>query len=319
MDRKIHFIVNPSEVSAGTRGASLGPYAIMTAARKMNSELFGKYEITTVPNQNEALDKPTSTPNAKRISEFAKVFYGVENAVKKTLEGDLFPIILSGAHGSASGTISGLKLAYPQKKLGVVWVDAHADIHSPYTTPSGNIHGMPLALALGIDNLDCKIHDLNEDEKTTWEALKNSGGISPKIYPNDLVFAGVRDTEAQEDFVLSKYGIVNHKVSEFKKYTPEIIADKILERLKDCDWIYLSFDVDSMDPAFSSYGTGTPVENGLHPKEVKALIAHLLKSGKIGCFEIVEVNPCLDDKVNKMAEIAFEVLSESVQNIENLK
>lgn len=316
MERKIHFLVNPSEVTAGTRGASLGPYAIMTAARKAQSMIFGSYPITTIHNQNAALDQPTSAPKAKRIEAFSKVFHELEENVCKTVQAGEFPIVLSGAHGSAAGTISGLKQANPDKKLGVVWVDAHADIHSPYTTPSGNIHGMPLAIALGLDNLDCQINDLNEVEMTNWEALKSSGNICPKIYPEDLVYAGVRDTEEQEDFLLSKYNITNHKVQKFKKYSPEIIGGQILEQLKDCDWIYLSFDVDSMDPAFSSYGTGTPVENGLHPKEVKALIAFLLKSKKVGCFEIVEVNPCLDDKINKMAEIAFEVLEESIINIE---
>lgn len=318
MAKNIHFIINPSEVSAGTRGASLGPYAIMTAARAKGKSLFGQYPISWISNQNIALDFPEKTPNARHIEDFSKVFHALEKEVCTLVKENKFPVILSGAHGSASATISGLRLAKHDQKLGVIWVDAHADIHSPYTTPSGNIHGMPLGIALGFDNLDCKKNNLSEEEVSYWNLLKNSGNICPKVLPENVVYAGVRDTEEEEDFLLQKHKITNHTVNKFKKYSPEIIADEILEQLKDCDWIYLSFDVDSMDPQFSSYGTGTPVENGLHPNETKALISRLLKSGRIGCFEIVEVNPCLDDKKNTMAEIAFDTLENSIKDISSL-
>lgn len=315
MAKNIQLIINPSEITAGTRGASLGPYAIMTAARTKNNSLFGQYPIVEIPNQNLALDQKETTPNARHITDFAKVFHALEKEVITTVQSGKIPVILSGAHGSAAGTISGLRRAKPNQKLGVIWIDAHADMHSPYTTPSGNVHGMPLGLSLGFDNLECQVNQLSDEETSIWNELKNSGDISPKIDPENLVFAGVRDTEEQEDFLLNKHQITNHKVEDFKNSTAEKIGDAILEQLKDCDWIYLSFDVDSMDPDITSYGTGTPVKNGLHPNETKALISHLLKSGKVGCFEIVEVNPCLDNKTNTMAEIAFEVLENSIKDI----
>lgn len=314
MKKELHFVVNPSEITAGTRGSSLGPYAIMTVARKKRDPLFSRLPITCIQHQNHVLDKDTAThEKAKYISEFSEVFSTLASEVRLLAENNKIPVILSGDHGSAAATISGLKMAAPGKRLGVIWIDAHADIHSPYTTPSGNMHGMPLAIALSTDNKECRVNELPSEVIEKWEQLKNFGGICPKILPQDLIYVGVRDTEEQEDHVLEKEGIQNFAVDDFKKYSPEIIANQILSQLADCDWIYLSFDVDSMDPEYSSSGTGTPVGNGLHPDEAKSLILHLLESGRIGCFEIVEVNPCLDDKMNRMAELAFDVLDNGIK------
>lgn len=320
MKKELHFVVNPSEITAGTRGSSLGPYAIMTEARKKRNSLFSRFPITYVQHQNHALDKEAAIQGkAKYISEFSEVFTALSSEVRQIAENNKIPVVLSGDHGSAAATISALKLAAPEKRLGVIWVDAHADIHSPYTTPSGNMHGMPLAIALGTDNKECQVNELPSELVEQWNQLKNFGGICPKILPQDLIYVGVRDTEEQEDYVLKQEGIRNFVVDDFKKYSPKMIADQILSQLADCDWIYLSFDVDSMDPVYSSFGTGTPVENGLHPDEAKSLILHLLESGRVGCFEIVEVNPCLDDKVNRMAELAFDVLDSSIKVLSELQ
>src|SRR5204863_2735786 len=111
----------------------------------------------------------------------------------------------SGDHGTSGGTITGIKMAKPNSKLGVIWIDAHADLHTPYTTPSGNMHGMPLAAAIGEDNEDCKVHDLDEKTMKQWEQLKNFGKISPKILPEDIVFISLRDYEKEEKHLIEKY------------------------------------------------------------------------------------------------------------------
>lgn len=312
MNKDLHIVVNPSELSAGTRGSSLGPFAIMTEARKMNKTIFSQFPVTHITNQNQALDATISETKVKYIQEYALVFDELQKEIPAIIQQNKIPILLSGDHASAAGTISALKTADPNKRLGVVWIDAHADIHSPYTTPSGNMHGMPLAIVLGEDNKESGVNTLNDSEIFLWEKLKHSAGISPKVLPQDIVYVGVRDTEEQEDFIINKLNIKLHKVDSFKKHSPENIAESILKQLSNCDWIYISFDVDSMDPKFSSYGTGTPVENGLHPNEVKSLILHLIESKKVGCLEVVEVNPCLDEKKNRMAEIALEILEESI-------
>jgi arginase len=289
----------------------------MTAARKQNKTLFSQYKLSTLANQNHVLDTNSEQTKAKNIKAYSVLFQDIVSSVSKIITANQFPVVLAGDHGSAAATVSAMKIAAPEKRLGVVWIDAHADLHSPYTTPSGNIHGMPLSIPLNSDNLDCQVNEIPNEIASLWNNLKSVGGIAPKILSEDLIYVGVRDTEEQEDYLINKWNIKNFTVDEVRNSSPEKIGDEILRRLSACDWIYLTFDVDSMDPDESSYGTGTPVKNGLKANEAKQLILHMLKSGRVGCFEMVEVNPCLDDKGNKMAEIALEIIEESIKIIED--
>lgn len=311
--KDIHFLINTSEITAGTRGASLGPDAIIAAARKQNDYLFGQYPIHRIPDENHQLDVQTDHQYAKHIDGLLKVFEYVRGNIKSIYEQNGFPLILAADHGSAGGTIAGIKSAFPDKRLGVVWIDAHADLHSPYTTPSGNIHGMPLSTALNEDNLPCKSNNVPQETVKLWNALKNIGDIAPKISPQDLVFVGVRDTESQEDALMGRLQIKNHTVEEVNSKGEKNIVSEILKQLSDCDLIYISFDVDSMDPNITSHGTGTPVDNGLTPIQAQNIILGLLESPKVNCLEIVEVNPCLDEKTNTMAETTFQILKALVK------
>jgi arginase len=317
MNRKIELLINTSELTAGTRGASLGPGAIMTAARKNGSDFFGRYPSHVLPDFNASLDSPTSTPYAKYISEYTHVFNTIADAVKNKISEGCFPIVLAADHGSAAGTIAGIKAANPSKKLGVVWIDAHGDLHSPYTTPSGNMHGMPLAICLNTINTDKVKNDLDENTAKQWADLCQSHGIAPKITPENLVFVGVRDTELEEDHLISSLAITNHTIEDVRENGIATIANQILTQLSDCDAIYISFDVDSMDPHSTSFGTGTPVGNGLFPEEATELLSLLVQNEKTVCLEIVEVNPCLDNKLNTMAETTFEILNSVVDAITN--
>ena len=123
-----------------------------------------------------------------------------------------------------------------------------------------------------------------------------------------MIFIGVRDTEPEEDFLISKLGIKNYSVNELTQRGIQETLIEIHDRLKKCDLIYVSFDVDSMDPDETSYGTGTPVENGLSVSQAESLLQGLMDSPKTAIMEFVEVNPCLDEKVNKMAEVAFSLV-----------
>ncbi|MGX7668066.1 arginase [Flavobacterium pedocola] len=308
MNREITFLINKSEITAGTRGSSLGPDSIMTAARKKGSYIFGENKVEKLKNKNELLDHPTRYQFAKRIDGLAEVYAVLNDTVSNIIKGDSFPIVLAADHGSAGGTIAGIKSAYPDKRLGVVWIDAHADIHTPFTTPSGNMHGMPLATALNIDNLECKINDVDSETVAFWNQLKGMGGITPKVAPEDLVFIAVRDTEEQEDAVLNRLSIKNYEVAEVRSKGVAAMMAEIEQQLSHCDIIYVSFDVDSMDPEMTSHGTGTPVENGLSPEEAKEILLHMAKNDKTVCIEVVEVNPCLDEKINVMAEVTLGII-----------
>jgi arginase len=304
-----------SEIGAGTRGASLGVDAIKIAALDFGSRYFKKHKTLEIPNENHLLLEATGNAYAKRISGVLTMIERVAEEVAKTLENNTFPIILAGDHSTAAGTISGIRKAYPKSKLGVIWVDAHADLHSPYTTPSGNLHGMPLAMVLDEDNLDCKVNKPDQETLNYWFQLKNIANIAPKITYNDLVFIGVRDTEAQEEFLIKHNKVKNFTIAEVRKRGVERVAIDAMQALDHCDLIYVSFDVDVLDSTISK-GTGTPVPNGLTEREAGSLVSRLLTSDKVCCFEMVEINPTLD-KENLMAENAFEILVRATNSLLN--
>jgi len=206
-------------------------------------------------------------------------------------------------------------MAHPDKRLGVIWIDAHADLHSPYTTPSGNMHGMPLSCVLAEDNKDRQQNKPDDETVEYWDKLKSLGGISPKIQYNDLVFIALRDYEPPEEFLIKKNKIRIFSLQEIRKKAVERVAIDSLNYLDHCDIIYVSFDVDSMDSRISS-GTGTPVPNGITEKEAGNLIYYIMRSKKIVCFEMVEINPTLD-KENLMAENAFEILQKATNQLSN--
>ncbi len=315
--QKVKLLEIKSEIAAGTRGASLGSEALRIASLNKKSSYFSDYSLELIGDRNDLLWSPISTPSAIRIEGLVEVYQNVSESVFKVLTEGNYPLVLAADHASAGGTIAGIKKAYPDKRLGVVWIDAHGDLHSPFTSPTGNMHGMPLATALGVNNEECQVNKVKDLTLQKWDELKQMGGMSPKILPNDLVFFGVRDTEEPEDFLMKKHGIKNYTVAETRQMGISAAVSAALEKLADCDIIYISFDVDSMDPDVVSYGTGTPVKDGFKPDEAQEMIRLLIASKKVVTFEMVEINPTLDNKCNKMAETAFDILEQTTRVIED--
>lgn len=308
--KNIKLIEVPSEIGAGTRGASLGIDAIKIAALDFMSNFFVHFPSEKIEVENKLLFEPIQSPYAKRINGMVTMYERVSKAVNDTIKSHFFPVIISGDHATAGGTIAGIKMAKPKSKLGVIWIDAHADLHTPYTTPSGNMHGMSLATAIGEDNEEMKVHELDERTTKQWEQLKNLGKLFPKVLPEDVVIISLRDYEKEERALIEKHGIKIITTNEVRRNGPESVSRKVLRYLSDCTDIYVSFDVDSLDSSISK-GTGTPVSNGLKEREAEDLISKFMQNRKICCFEITEVNPTLD-KENLMAEIAFNILQRSV-------
>jgi arginase len=315
MIKPIKIIEVKSEIGAGTRGSSMGVDAIKIAALDFGSPFFKRFKTVEIPNENNLLLEPVVNDYAKRIKGIFALNERIAKEIQKTLKSDEIPIVLAGDHSSALGTISGIKMAYPDKRLGVIWIDAHADLHSPYTTPSGNMHGMPLSCVLAEDNKDRQQNKPDDETVEYWDKLKSLGGISPKIQYNDLVFIALRDYEPPEEFLIKKNKIRIFSLQEIRKKAVERVAIDSLNYLDHCDIIYVSFDVDSMDSRISS-GTGTPVPNGITEKEAGNLIYYIMRSKKIVCFEMVEINPTLD-KENLMAENAFEILQKATNQLSN--
>ena len=308
--KNIKLIEVPSEIGAGTRGASLGIDAIKIAALDFMSNFFVHFPSEKIETENNLLFEPIQSPYAKRINGVLTMYERVSKAVKETIQGNFFPVVLSGDHSIAGGTIPGIKAAKPKGRLGVIWIDAHADMHTPYTTPSGNMHGMPLTASIAEDNEESKVHEPDEKTKKQWEQLKQFGKISPKILPEDIVFISLRDYEKEEKHLIEKYEMKVITTAELRRKGPENVVRASLRYLSDCTDIYVSFDVDCLDSSITK-GTGTPVSNGLREREAEDLVSKFMQNRKICCFEITEVNPTLD-KENLMAEIAFNILQRSV-------
>ncbi|MEO8116362.1 MAG: arginase [Bacteroidota bacterium] len=308
--KNIKLIEIPSEIGAGTRGASLGVEAIKIAALDFMSNFFVHFPSESIPTENKILYEPIDSPYAKRIKGLVAMYEKITKSISDTIKNNFFPVVLSGDHSSAGAVIAGIKIAKPKCRLGVIWIDAHSDLHTPYTTPSGNMHGMPLATAINEDNKENKVHDIDAETKKQWDYLKNIGKIAPKVLPEDVVFIALRDYEKEEKSIIEKYGCKVITTAEVRRKGPENVVRAVIRSLSECTDIYISFDVDSLDSSISK-GTGTPVSNGLREREAEDLVSKFMQNRKICCFEITEVNPTLD-KENLMAEIAFNILQRSV-------
>jgi arginase len=308
--KNVKLIEVPSEIGAGTRGASLGVEAIKIAALDFMSNFFIHFPSEKIETENRLLHEPIESPYAKRIKGMHRMYERVSKSVADTIKNNFFPVVISGDHATSGATIAGIRIAKPKSKLGVIWIDAHADLHTPYTTPSGNMHGMPMAISLGIDNKESAIHKPDAVTIEYWNKLKQLGKISPKVLPENIVFISLRDFEKEEKNLLDRLGIKKISTKEIRSKGAENVVRSIFRYLADCTDIYLSFDVDCLDAAISK-GTGTPVGNGLREREAEDLVSKFMQNRKICCFEITEVNPTLD-KENLMAEIAFNILQRSV-------
>lgn len=303
-----------SELGAGTRGASLGPDALKIASLEYGQYFFGKFKRKEIRDSSLLLYKNPIRTHAKRIRGIVDIFQKLARTVNDELKEGTFPVIISGDHSSAGATVAGIKMANPDKRVGVIWVDAHADIHTPFTTPSGNVHGMPVAASLGIDNLDDAQNVLADDRtREYWNNLKNVGGISPKIYPQDIVYIGIRDMEEPEINFIRKKRIKVFTVKDVRSAKAKEIAKQVHSYLKSCDVIYVSFDVDSIDSSVIK-GTGTPVPNGFSLSEVSKLLEALCKDPRLVCFEITEINPLLDEN-NDTARKVFPIFKGVVNTI----
>jgi arginase len=265
--RSVEIISIESDFGAGKKGAKLGPQALIRLINQQNIKQISHANNLRIVADD--LEENTAHPFNKNIESIFEVQQLAVDAIEKTLSKNLFPFILSGDHSNGCAGISAIKNFHSDKRIGVIWIDAHADLHSPFSTPSGNMHGMPLAAALGIIDL--------------------------------------RDTEEDEEILLSNKNISYYTPQLRTEIGIEQILVNTLAHLKDCDLIYVSFDVDSLDPNIS-IGTGTPVPNGMSESEAVYLLKNLINHPKTVAFEITEINPLLD-REKPMEEVAARILA----------
>jgi arginase len=199
---------------------------------------------------------------------------------------------LGGDHSIAIGSIAGIAaMCRKQKKrLGVLWIDAHGDLNTPETTPSGNIHGMPLAASLGLGAIE----------------LTSVGGDFKKLTPQDVVLIATRDLDDGERKLIKQLGINIFTMEEIDKHGMSMVMARALRKLKGVDHLHVSFDLDAVDPQVSP-GVGTPVKGGLNYREAHLIMETLNQSGIMSSLEVVEANPILDNR-NQSGEFAVELI-----------
>lgn len=267
------------DLGAGTPGVSLGPSAIRYAGITEKLMKIG-YNVKDEGDilANKPLSPLTDGVKLRFLDEVTRVNTELCNKISKVMAEGRFPLILGGDHSIAIGTIAGV--VQHKKNIGVIWFDAHGDINTEMTSPSGNIHGMPVAVSLGYGH----------------ERLTSIGGIHKKLQPEKLVYIGCRDLDEGERKVLKELGITVFTMHEIDRYgMTEVIERAIKIAGEGTDGIHVSFDVDSLDPAYVQ-GTGTRVPGGLTYRESNLALEMIALSEKLVSAEFVEVNPIIDNQ-----------------------
>jgi arginase len=307
--RNIELIKVCSDLGAGTQGACFGAEALQMMAQQDTGNPFQTLSLKTchVPPSNGY-----HSQYAKNIEAIYKICRSIAQEVSSSLLSNRFPILISGDHSCAAGTIAGIKMAKSNSRLGVVWIDAHADLHSPYTTPSGNMHGMPLAASTNNDNTATTKQQIDDQTKAYWNKLKNLGGISPKILPQDIVYVSLRDFEEEEALLIKNHKIKVISTESVRRCGITDVANTILKQLEYCTDIYVSFDTDCLDASVSR-GTGLPVDGGLMPHEARQLITLLAGNPKICSLEFTELNPFFDVN-SETSAIIYQLFKAGIQS-----
>jgi arginase len=290
---KIHILGVPMDLGAGRRGVDMGPSAIRIAGVADKLARLGHIVI----DEGDILIKAPEqlrirNDKLKYLPEIVRACTMLSGKVEKALSAGEFPLVLGGDHSVAIGTIGGIAsyCRKQKKRLGVLWIDAHGDLNTPETTPSGNIHGMPLAASMGIGAIE----------------LTSVGGDFKKVDPKDVVLIGTRDLDDGERKFIKHSGVNTFTMEEIDKHGMSVVMARALRKLHSCDHIHVSFDLDGVDPQVAP-GVGTPVRGGLNYREAHLIMETLNESKKMSSLEIVEVNPILDNR-NQSAEFAVELI-----------
>jgi arginase len=292
--RRIHVLGVPLDMGASRRGVDMGPSAMRVAGLEARLEALG-HQVTDGGNilVEIAETQAFGHVNARYLKQIAETCTRTAHAVVKILEEDMMPLVLGGDHSLAVGSVSGVAEFYRRRKqqIGVLWIDAHSDMNTPDTSPSGNVHGMPLAALLGLGP----------------EPLSNIFGYTPKIAPENTVMVGIRDIDAAERANIRRAG-VNHvfTMRDIDERGMRAVMEEAL-RAAGCGTAgyHVSLDMDWIDPE-DAPGVGTPVRGGATYREAHLAMEILADHGHMLSFEIVEVNPVIDEH-NRTADLAVEL------------
>ncbi len=286
------------DLGAGRRGVDMGPSAIRIAglAEKIQSLDIQLTEMGAIHAQ-EPEDIEIENTRCRYLSEVAEINEQIQQQVIRALKLNQFPLILGGDHSLAIGTVSGAAQYVKARgeRLGVIWVDAHTDMNTPETTPSGNIHGMPVSVLLGYG--DPRLLQLN--------------GESPSIDPQHITIIGARDVDPGEKVLINELGVRVITMSEIDERGIGPCIEEAIERATHgTTGFHLSFDLDAIDP-WEAPGVGTPVEGGLTYREAHLICEKIAQSNHMISMEVVELNPVLDTR-NRTADLAVSLIESAL-------
>lgn len=283
----ISIIGVPLDLGQSRRGVDMGPSAIRYAGLVEKLESIG-HEVKDMGNLTVETVECSEIPtlNLKNLTEVLNANIVLAQSVDEVVQQNNFPLVLGGDHSIAIGTLAGLSHKY--NNLGVIWYDAHADMNTSETSPSGNIHGMPLAVSIGVGH----------------ERLVNLFKEGPKVNPENVVIIGARAVDPGERVLIKDKRIKVFTMHEIDKNGMTAVMKEAIDylRARNVDGVHLSLDLDALDPLYTP-GVGTPVQGGISYRESHLAMEMLEESNLLTSAELVEVNPILDEK-NKTADVA---------------
>src|SRR5216117_61354 len=290
---RIRVIGVPLDLGQSRRGVDMGPSAVRVAGLEARLEALGHVVedagnvAVSIPEQKKEGD-----PHAKYLKEITATCIKQADLVLKTLEAGKVPLVLGGDHSVAAGTVSGVAEFYRRQnqKVGLIWIDAHTDINTPDSSPSGNVHGMPLAAIMGLGPKE----------------LGNIFGFSPKVAPENCVLVGVRDIDAIEKENVRRAGIGVFTMRDIDERGMRTVMEEALRMAgRGTAGYHVSLDMDWVDPE-DAPGVGTPVRGGATYREAHLAMEIIADHARMLSFEIVEVNPVIDEH-NRTADLAVEL------------
>jgi arginase len=294
--RKSHIAIigAPLDLGSGRRGVDMGPSAVRVA--NLNGRLVELgYIVDDLGNvpvvQPES--QPEGLPQAKYLPQITDTCLRLAEMVARALAEDKFPLVLGGDHSIAVGTVSGVSkhIRDSKGKLGMIWIDAHTDMNTPSTSPSGNVHGMPLACCIGAGP----------------EELTRIFGYSPKVDPANVALVGIRSVDEQERINVQHSGVHVFTMRDIdERGLGTVIEEAIRIASSGTAGFHVSLDMDAVDPQ-EAPGVGTPVRGGITYREAHLAMETLNDAGKMLSMEVVEVNPVIDE-ANRTAVLAVELV-----------
>ena len=294
MAQKIRIIGVPMDLGASRRGVDMGPSALRVAGLQARIKQLG-HQVEDIGNISVKQPEEMSygEKRAKYLAEIADACKDLAAMVEKTLDEGMMPVVLGGDHSIAAGSLSGVATHFKkkEKKIGLIWLDAHGDINTPESSPSGNVHGMPLAAAMGFGATE----------------LVELQGFRPKVEPQNISLVGIRDLDSAEKKLAKKSGVHVFTMRDIdERGMREVMSDAMKYAMDDTDGISVSLDMDFVDPS-DAPGVGTPVRGGVTYREAHLAMEMLADTEAMVSLEVVEINPVIDEH-NRTALLGVELV-----------